>query len=89
VIHNDDADYNTLIADTIMGNNTTAREGGDAIFYVVDSGWGALNLNSRSCSTNQRRVQDLPRHLPPHRQQGRTADKVQLHRHLGSNAHGS
>jgi len=34
VIHNDDADYNTLIADTIMGNNTTAREGGDAIFYV-------------------------------------------------------
>lgn len=43
-IYNDGTDYNTLIAGTIMRNNT-AREGGGAIFYVVDSGWGKLILN--------------------------------------------
>lgn len=43
-IYNDGTDYNTLIAGTIMRNNT-AREGGGAIFYVVDSGWGKLTLN--------------------------------------------
>lgn len=43
-IYNDGSDYNTLIADTLMRNNT-AREGGGAIFYVVDSGWGKLTLN--------------------------------------------
>jgi hypothetical protein len=43
-IYNDGTDYNTLIAGTIMGNNT-AREGGGAIFYVVDTGWGKLTLN--------------------------------------------
>ena len=42
-IYNDGKDYNTLIADTIMSNNS-AREGGGAIFYVVDSGWGKLTL---------------------------------------------
>ncbi len=43
-IYNDGTDYNTLIAGTIMRNNR-AREGGGAIFYVVDSGWGKLTLN--------------------------------------------
>jgi hypothetical protein len=43
-IYNDGTDYNTLIAGTIMRNNT-AREGGGAIFYVVDSGWGKLTLD--------------------------------------------
>ena len=42
-IYNDGADYNTLIAGTVMRNNT-AREGGGAIFYVVDTGWGTLVL---------------------------------------------
>jgi hypothetical protein len=42
-IYNDGDDYNLLIAGTIMQNNT-AREGGGAIFYVVDSGWGKLTL---------------------------------------------
>jgi len=43
-IYNDGTDYNTLIAGTVMRNNG-AREGGGAIFYVVDSGWGTLTLN--------------------------------------------
>ena len=43
-IYNDGTNYKTLIAGTIMRNNT-AREGGGAIFYVVDSGWGKLVLN--------------------------------------------
>ena len=43
-IYNDGTDYDTLIAGTTMSNNT-AREGGGAIFYVVDSGWGKLTLN--------------------------------------------
>jgi hypothetical protein len=43
-IYNDGKNYNTLIAGTIMHDNT-AREGGGAIFYVVDSGWGKLTLN--------------------------------------------
>jgi len=43
-IYNDGTNYNTLVAGTIMHDNT-AREGGGAIFYVVDSGWGKLTLN--------------------------------------------
>jgi hypothetical protein len=43
-IYNDGTNYNTLIAGTVMHDNT-AREGGGAIFYVVDSGWGKLTLN--------------------------------------------
>src|SRR5579871_4126403 len=35
-IYNDGADYNTLIAGTVMRDNS-AREGGGAIFYVVDT----------------------------------------------------
>jgi hypothetical protein len=43
-IYNDGSGYNTLIAGTVMHGNT-AREGGGAIFYVVDSGQGKLTLN--------------------------------------------
>ncbi len=43
-IYNDGTDYKTLIAGTIMRNNR-AREGGGAVFYVVDSGRGKLTLN--------------------------------------------
>lgn len=43
-IYNDGNDYNTLIAGTIMSNNS-AREGGGAVFYVVDSGWGRLTFD--------------------------------------------
>ena len=50
-IYNDGADYNTLIAGSTMSNNT-AREGGGAIFYVVDSGWGKLTLNQSHLQHN-------------------------------------
>jgi hypothetical protein len=43
-IYNDGTDYNTLVAGTVMRYNC-AREGGGAVFYVVDSGWGKLTLN--------------------------------------------
>ncbi len=43
-IYNDGTNYNNLIAGTVMHDNT-AREGGGAVFYVVDSGWGKLTLN--------------------------------------------
>ena len=43
-IYNDGNNYSTLIAGTIMQNNS-AREGGGAIFYVVDAGQGKLTLN--------------------------------------------
>ena len=50
-IYNDGKNYNTLIAGTIMSNNS-AREGGGAIFYVVDSGWGTLTLNESQLHGN-------------------------------------
>jgi hypothetical protein len=50
-IYTDGKDYNTLIAGTIMTNNR-AREGGGAIFYVVDSGWGRLTLNGSQLHDN-------------------------------------
>ena len=50
-IYNDGDDYNTLIADTIMRDNS-AREGGGAIFYVVDSGWGKLTINDSQLHHN-------------------------------------
>jgi hypothetical protein len=50
-IYNDGDNYNTLIAGTIMSGNT-AREGGGAIFYVVDNGWGALTLNESQLTDN-------------------------------------
>jgi hypothetical protein len=50
-IYNDGKNYNTLIAGTIMRSNS-AREGGGAIFYVVDAGWGALTLNQSQLHGN-------------------------------------
>jgi hypothetical protein len=50
-IYNDGTDYNTLIAGTVMKGNS-AREGGGAIFYVVDSGWGELTLNQSQLRQN-------------------------------------
>jgi hypothetical protein len=50
-IYNDGADYDLTIAGTIMRNNT-ASEGGGAIFYVVNTGWGTLTLNGSQLSRN-------------------------------------
>ncbi len=50
-IYNDGRDYNTLIAGTIMSKNS-AREGGGAVFYVVDSGWGKLTLKESQLHHN-------------------------------------
>jgi hypothetical protein len=43
-IYNDGADYDTFVAGTVMRYNT-AREGGGAVFFVVDSGWGKLTFD--------------------------------------------
>ena len=43
-IYLDGTDDNVLIAGTVMDHNS-AREGGGAVFDVVDSGWGALTFN--------------------------------------------
>jgi hypothetical protein len=43
-IYLDGQDDNVLIAGTVMDNNS-AREGGGAVFDVVDTGWGALTFN--------------------------------------------
>ncbi|HUA71690.1 MAG TPA: hypothetical protein VMA96_11420 [Solirubrobacteraceae bacterium] len=43
-IYLDGRDDNVLIAGTVMHDNS-AREGGGAVFDVVDSGWGALTFN--------------------------------------------
>ena len=50
-IYNDGTDYNTLIAGTVIKNNS-AREGGGAIFYVVDYGWGRLTLDGSHLHDN-------------------------------------
>ena len=42
-IYNDGDNYNLIIDGTAMSGNS-AREGGGAIFHVVDSGWGTLTL---------------------------------------------
>ena len=39
----DGSDDNALIAGTVMNANS-AREGGGAVFDVVDSGWGSLTF---------------------------------------------
>ncbi len=44
-IYLDGRDDNVLIAGTVMENND-AREGGGAVFDVVDTGWGALTFNA-------------------------------------------
>ncbi|HTX31464.1 MAG TPA: hypothetical protein VMD09_08760 [Solirubrobacteraceae bacterium] len=43
-IYLDGTDDNVLLAGTVMDGNR-AREGGGAVFDVVDSGWGALTFN--------------------------------------------
>ena len=43
-IYLDGRNDNVLIAGTVMDNNS-AREGGGAVFDVVDTGWGALTFN--------------------------------------------
>lgn len=43
-IYLDGTDDNVLIAGTVMDDNT-AREGGGAVFDVVDAGWGTLTFN--------------------------------------------
>ena len=42
-IYLDGTDDNVLIAGTVMDSNS-AREGGGAVFDVVDTGWGALTF---------------------------------------------
>jgi len=51
-IYNDGTDYKTLVAGTLMCNNA-AREGGGAIFYVVDTGWGRLTLDESHLANNR------------------------------------
>jgi hypothetical protein len=51
-IYLDGTDDNVLIAGTVMHNNS-AREGGGAIFDVVDSGWGSLTLNQSHLHTDK------------------------------------
>jgi len=46
-IYTDGDSYNLVIAGTIMRDNS-AREGGGAIFYVVDSGAGTLTIEAHS-----------------------------------------
>jgi hypothetical protein len=80
-IYNDGSNYNTLIAGTIMHDNT-AREGDGAIFYVVDSGWGKLVLNESHLHHDiSGQFQTFP-HLRPHRRPRRPARHDPLHRHL-------
>ena len=43
-VYMDGKNNNLLIAGTVMSGNT-AREGGGAVFDVVDSGWGSLTFN--------------------------------------------
>jgi hypothetical protein len=43
-VYLDGKDDNVLIAGTVMNDNS-AREGGGAVFDVVDSGWGTLTFN--------------------------------------------
>ena len=81
-IYNDGTDYNTLIAGTIMRNNS-AREGGGAIFYVVDSGWGKLTLNRSHLHHNlSGQFQTAPWRLRQHRRARRAAGDDPLHRQL-------
>jgi hypothetical protein len=50
-IYLDGKDDNVLIAGTIMDDNS-AREGGGAVFDVVDTGWGALTFNESHLHNN-------------------------------------
>lgn len=50
-IYLDGDNFDVLIAGTVMTGNT-AREGGGAIFDVVDAGWGPLTLNESHLRNN-------------------------------------
>ena len=50
-IYLDGKDNNLLIAGTVMDGNS-AREGGGAVFDVVDTGWGALTFNESHLQDN-------------------------------------
>jgi hypothetical protein len=50
-IYLDGKNDNVLIAGTLMDGNS-AREGGGAVFDVVDSGWGALTFNESHLHDN-------------------------------------
>ena len=50
-IYLDGKDDNVTIRGTVMYNNT-AREGGGAVFDVVDVGWGALTFNQSHLHSN-------------------------------------
>jgi hypothetical protein len=50
-IYLDGQDDNVLIAGTVMNNNS-AREGGGAVFDVVDTGWGALTFKKSQLHNN-------------------------------------
>jgi hypothetical protein len=50
-VYLDGTDDNVLIAGTVMSGNS-AREGGGAVFDVVDSGWGALTFNQSHLHQN-------------------------------------
>lgn len=59
-IYTDGDDYSLLIAGTIMKSNS-AREGGGAIFFVVDDGPGTLNINYSTLKGNpSAEFQDAP-----------------------------
>lgn len=51
-VYLDGKNDNLLIAGTVMRGNT-AREGGGAVFDVVDTGWGALTLNESHLHHNR------------------------------------
>jgi hypothetical protein len=56
----DGTDDNALIAGTTMSGNT-AREGGGAVFDVVDSGWGTLTFrDSHLIAETSGRFQTAP-----------------------------
>jgi hypothetical protein len=50
-IYNDGDNFSTVIAGTAMTDNT-AREGGGAVFYVVDAGSGTLTINESQLADN-------------------------------------
>ena len=49
-IYLDGTDDNVLVAGTVMDGNS-AREGGGAVFDVVDTGWGARPSTSHICTS--------------------------------------
>ena len=74
-VYLDGRDDNVLIAGTAMDDNR-AREGGGAVFDVVDTGWGALTFKQfASAQRRQRSVPDLPRRLLPARRRLQTGGR--------------